>query len=464
MADKKNILRELFIKIGLIGDKESEKKVGAFRRVFRSLVGDVKIFKANLAAIGISKIFSLASSAVGQTIMRFRQLVGLSIELAGVQEDALLGLETAMKIAGDFSESEFKGLQTFASELQSVSRFGDELILQQLTLAKGFKATNEQAKLIVRAGAEMASALPGKTINETVRQIAKTLGGFAGELGEMSPAIKALTAEELKAGKAAEFLLSQFGGSAQKNLRSFNGALSQLKNIIGDAFEVIGAPLNAVLVPAFKRIQGEIVRLTPTFNRLGQTFAIIASVIERMYQSFGGTRALGGVIESFGKFLTAMVLLVEDFFAYMRGERSWLGGKFGTRGGFGSFFNAAIVKLTKMGMGAFTTALIPFVKGIAEFFVDTFRDAFIIGLNTMFLNLKNMNNPLLNFGMDALKWFGQNTQVPGGPAIQGNNQSTTSNAPVFNMWNTINTNETGKEAVASLDESFKKYQSSLGAL
>ena len=161
------------------------------------------------------------------------------IRLAGIQEDAVNRLNTALKVSGDFTKQQSLELQVFASELQKVTRFGDEVILNQLALAKSFGATNEQAKQVVAAAADLAGAL-GIDLESATRNVAKTLGGYAGELGEVIPALKSLTKEQLQAGAGIDALSKQFAGTAAQRAKTFSGQVDQLGNAFGDTLEELG--------------------------------------------------------------------------------------------------------------------------------------------------------------------------------------------------------------------------------
>jgi hypothetical protein len=161
-------------------------------------------------------------------------------DAASVQEDAVNSLNTALRTSGEYSKAASLDMQSFASEIQNTTTFGDELVLSQLSLAKAFGATNDQAKDVVKAATELAAAT-GKSLDEATRQVSKTLGGFAGELGEVNPAIKALTAEQLKAGEAAKILIQQYSGTAASKLQTFSGVVESTGNVFGDLLEAIGA-------------------------------------------------------------------------------------------------------------------------------------------------------------------------------------------------------------------------------
>lgn len=160
-------------------------------------------------------------------------------EAASIQEEAVTRLNQALAAQGNFTKEVSQELQTFASQLQSVTTFGDEAIIGQLAFAQSLGASVEQSKQIVSAAADMSAAL-GIDLNSAVRNINKTLGGYAGELGEVIPELKNLTQEQLRAGAGVELLAKQFDGFAKAQANTFAGATKQASNAFGDLMEQFG--------------------------------------------------------------------------------------------------------------------------------------------------------------------------------------------------------------------------------
>ena len=53
------------------------------------------------------------------------------------------------------------------------------------------------------------------TLESAVRNTAKTFSGLAGELGELVPQLRGLTAEEIQTGKEVEIMSEVFAGQAE---------------------------------------------------------------------------------------------------------------------------------------------------------------------------------------------------------------------------------------------------------
>lgn len=179
------------------------------------------------------------------------------LDKAIAQEEAVNSISLALARTNSYSKQALKGMEDWASALQQSTVYGDEQIINQASIAMAFGASADQAKLMTEAAIEL-SAATGKSLEESTRQLSKTLGGFAGELGEVNPRIKALTAEQLKAGDAAKLLLEQYGGTATGNIKTFSGALTQNKNIFGDLLEEIGFLItkNPMVIDGIRAMSG----------------------------------------------------------------------------------------------------------------------------------------------------------------------------------------------------------------
>lgn len=187
---------------------------------------------------GLESLRATALSVGGALVAAFgaREVIAA----AARQEQAVNNLNASLRRIGEFSQEASQDLQNFASGLQSVTKFGDEAVLEQLAFAQSLGATAEQSKEIVAAAADLSAAL-GIDLNSATRNIARTLGGFAGELGEVIPELRNLSQEQLRAGEAIDLLAGKFQGFASQEVQTFSGAISQLSNSFGDLLESLGS-------------------------------------------------------------------------------------------------------------------------------------------------------------------------------------------------------------------------------
>lgn len=208
-------------------------------------------------------------------------LAAVSVRNFGIQEAAINKLNQSLKNAGTFSREASEDMQAFASQLQKASVNGDEATLSMLALARNFTQTNEQAKELVSAAADL-SAATGKSFESSVVNLGKTFAGLAGEIGESVPALRNLTAEQLKAGAAIDLVAKKFAGSALAETKTFNGQITQLKNSFGDLLEIVGQQLVPFISSFVTRLQTLIDylnQLDPVTRNLAIAFAGIVAAI-----------------------------------------------------------------------------------------------------------------------------------------------------------------------------------------
>jgi hypothetical protein len=181
-----------------------------------------------------------------------------AIELAGIQEQAEKQLETAL---GGTSQA----LLNQASALQKVTTFGDEATIQQQAFLASLGFTEDKIIEIIPVAMDLATAT-GMTLESAVRNTAKTFSGLAGELGEMVPQLRDLTAEEMKAGDAVKIMADLFGGQATAQAETMAGALEQAQNASGDLAEAIGAKLSPLVKVLAADFTGSVSSLTELIN------------------------------------------------------------------------------------------------------------------------------------------------------------------------------------------------------
>ena len=150
--------------------------------------------------------------------------------------------------------SSTKALRDQASALQSVTRFGDEAIIEQQAFLASLKFTENQIKEIIPVALDLSEAT-GMTLESAVRNLSKTFSGLQGELGEAIPQLKNLTAEQLKSGEGVKLLGELFAGQATDGAKTLNGSLDQLSNAVGDVAEALATLLVPIVVPTAKIIK-----------------------------------------------------------------------------------------------------------------------------------------------------------------------------------------------------------------
>lgn len=207
---------------------QSKEAIQSFKKFQKEASGSLD--KVGSGFTRLEKIASVALAGIS-----FKKV----IDLASQQENAVRKLNTALALTGEFSKETSKRFQDLASDIQSTSTVGDELSLEMIALAKSMGAPTDAIEDIIRGAVDL-SAATGTTLDSAVRNITKTLGGLAGELGESVKGMRDLTVEELKAGKGIKLVRESYQDFA-KGLRStFKGAIDGASNSFGDLLEVFG--------------------------------------------------------------------------------------------------------------------------------------------------------------------------------------------------------------------------------
>ena len=181
-----------------------------------------------------------------------------------VQLKAETALANAAKNNPYLNNESVYNLRAFASELQSMSEIGDEQSLQVMAQLAAMGRTEKQIQAIMKAAADM-SAVTGNSIQNIAVQLNKTYSGLSGELGEANSAIRALSKEELEAGKAIDIIAQQYNGSAA----AMADNTVQLANAWGDFKENIGRNWAEKTSPIKKFF-------TDTLNDINEALALTA--------------------------------------------------------------------------------------------------------------------------------------------------------------------------------------------
>lgn len=183
------------------------------------------------------KGFNALSDAIGSSTQFIKESIAASAE----QEAALNRLSQSLRATGEFSQQAVEDFSQFASELQKTSVFGDEVVIGQLAIAKSLGATNEQAKELVQAAANLAATFGG-SLEENVFKLGKTLNGVINrDLKNAIPELKSLGDEALKSGEALRLVNERFGGAAASELSTYAGNTIALSNAFSDLQEELGA-------------------------------------------------------------------------------------------------------------------------------------------------------------------------------------------------------------------------------
>lgn len=239
-------LGQMWVRLGL---KKDEFKSG-----IESAGNDVTTFGGK-----VSKMSTAAKAAwalVGAAVIKFGKDC---ISAFSEQEKATAKLNSTLKATGGAVGLNAKELQDYASELQNVTTFGDEVTLNAMALLTTFKSVSgEVFKDSIASAQDMATVL-GTDLNSAILQLGKALE--SPEIGltalrrtgvtfttEQIENIKKLIAEGKKY-EAQVLILEEihkkFGGAAKEAAETATGSWIQAKNAVGDLMETLGSAITA---------------------------------------------------------------------------------------------------------------------------------------------------------------------------------------------------------------------------
>lgn len=290
-------------------------KIGAdsyeFQQKAQQVEKDMGRLEKKLTSVGKSLSMKLTAPLMA--------LGAVSLNNADVQQQAEARLLTALKGRSDVQQR----LLVQASELQSRSVLGDEVIIGQQAYLASLGMTEAQIGKVIEASAQL-SAATGMTLESAVKNLAKTFGGLTGELGESIPKLKEFTTEQLKSGEAVDFILENYKGFAETAAKEGLGAVKQLKNSWGDFLEQIGSvmlPAVNHLAQALSRAVGVLQSMSPLSKKLIVAIGGIAAAIGPLSLAIGGvikmlpmiTSGLTGLLSPIGLVVSAILALGAAF-------------------------------------------------------------------------------------------------------------------------------------------------------
>ena len=213
---------------------------------------------------GLEDLKSKAMGAAAGFLGAAALVAGMKAAVEASAEQELAEKKLAQALGSSTDE-----LMKQASALQQTTTFGDEAIIQQQAYLASIGMTESQIKEMIPVAMDLASAT-GMTLEGAVKNASKTLAGMTGELGESVPALRTLTAEQLKAGEGIKLLGKQFKGMAEAEAQTLSGALQQAKNAVGDVAESVGDLLAPMVGGGAKIVKKFAENLEGAFDFLGK--------------------------------------------------------------------------------------------------------------------------------------------------------------------------------------------------
>lgn len=216
-----------------------------------------------------------------------------SAQAYAVQIESERRLALAIKNTG--ASIDAANIKRLASDLQSVTTFGDEATISAAALLVQFGATEDQLGKLLPLTQDLAATY-GIDLTAATKVLGQAMSGSAGSLSRYGVI---LTENEKAAFKLAEQserveiitkkLAGTVGGTAQLGAQTAVGAFTQLKNSVGDLTEEIGRLTDEGAGGWIRDVVVEVDRLTVALRQS----AGAADLLNRLFASSVLGKALG---------------------------------------------------------------------------------------------------------------------------------------------------------------------------
>jgi len=377
-SNKKNTLKELFIKIGLIGAKEATKdlkkldkateesgkeakkagketdklgdklvKLGIVSRktvsdmrefrklgpVFKTLNIGIRALKATMRGTlgiiskftsGLSNIFQIAtgislSNIVGSTIDKIRNISSRALGLAVDEESTRAGLRSTFSLQGNAAFAD-----RFLKSLDKISaKFG----IGATELAKAFQGTSVPLEKLTRAAeivAKFGILRPDVSPATIARQLSimMSTGNVEETLKNLAPFLLRMSPEE-RIAKGFESIEKHLTKISMDSNRTFAFRAKMLNARFDELLRTFGRPVRDTLNTIMGRMLGQ--KGTPTLAALGTA---VSRVIATFAQDFFLGKASSGFLNDVNRIGADAIklggVLLKDVADFMLGRKSGL--------------------------------------------------------------------------------------------------------------------------------------------
>lgn len=248
--------------VQLLLDRAAAKRVEKDTQGALNRGTDPRKPKRNLGTIdkAMNKLRSGAGRLLGTfvaifAVQKVKAFARTVIESFGVQERAILRVNSALMNQGRFTEENSKLLQDHAAAIQRVTQAGDEAILDATAtigdLAKEL-TIGELAKA-QEAAVALADTFFDGNLATAASLLAKTIGGSTNALARYAVEIDTTGTQSQKLNQILEVTEGLFLTS-QRAATDYTGRNQQLRNSLGDLNEEIGL----ILVRGTKLTEGQV--------------------------------------------------------------------------------------------------------------------------------------------------------------------------------------------------------------
>ena len=219
--------RDIKAKIKLTADaKQANRELDTVTKSTGALSKGLKSLTAGLVAVGAA--FAGVVAFVKSSIAAFNE-----------QEKAVAKLDQVFRQLGETGAQTSLNLQAFASELQKVSNFGDEVTISAIAQIAAFTKNEEQIKALTQASADLAAG-QGIDLASAAQLVARSFGTSTNALTRQGIEIEGVAGSTERLLELTQGVADLYGGQALAATNTLAGAQERLANALGDTAENVG--------------------------------------------------------------------------------------------------------------------------------------------------------------------------------------------------------------------------------
>ncbi len=173
-----------------------------------------------------------AVAAFGGIIAVVKSAIAAFVE----QENAVNKLDASLASLGDEGEALSKRLQQLASELQSVSNFGDEVTISALAQITAFTKDEAAIEGLIKASADLAAG-QGISLASAASLVGRSFATSTNALTRQGVELDAVAGSTDRLFQLTQAVADLYGGQATAAANTFSGAQTRLSNALGDSSE-----------------------------------------------------------------------------------------------------------------------------------------------------------------------------------------------------------------------------------
>lgn len=409
-----------FLNLEKKGNKSAQSLSSSFGGFADGLSGKIKTLGLTLAA--------------AFTVNKLVNFLENSSRAAAEAERATNALASSLSQIGKFSTVAVDSFSAYAANLQRTTGIEDDLIKQNAALLVSIGNLSGQGlEQATKASLDLSRALQ-IDVGTAFDLVAKAAAGNTGALSRYVIKIDESIPKSEKFAATLNLIQTRFGGLAETNLNTFEGALANLSNSFGEFQESIGAIITQS--PALRAVINEIANL---FFSLSDTVAkfqssngdVLAPIIQSVI-NFGlvvneffikplelgfnllkiGIMSLKLVLDtvvvavlSFSKLIVeAIVFPIRDVISALGSLASLVSGEFGSRikeagASFGAFFTTPLEAELAKAKGIADSSFNAVADAADNAFVSRFGSSvqgFLANLKTAAENAKGIEAEFVN--------------------------------------------------------------------